>query len=218
MQQVTNRLGYYEFSKRDLDCVIWRHWVGGWVHFSSGCSPYPAPWRLLRGPAKALLQLLPPCYQPDPQLPSYRRAVAENTGRWGTSLKLGEGVASGQGQRGTQATGLTVPSLTWPWSAGPVSIPSDSAKDLFLLEGTECYLHPVCSRPGVWKLDTGPGGDRYIPESHSSCGNGCWKHGLTLWQLFAQIYGPFRTQRLTAPLGSNSQNAAAFDVFKTFKK
>lgn len=144
------------------------------MHFSSGCSPYPAPWRLLRGPPKALLQLLPPCYQPDPQLPSCRCAVGENTGRWGTSPKLGEGAASGQGQRGTQATGLTVPSLTWPWSAGPVSIPSDSAKDLFLLEGTECYLHPVCSRPGVWKLDTGPGGDRDIPESHSSL----WKRLL----------------------------------------
>lgn len=49
-------------------------------------------------------------------------------------------------------------------------------------------------------------------------GNGCWKRGLTLWQLFALIYGPFRTQRLAAPLSSDSQNAAAFFIFKPFKK
>ena len=37
--------------------------------------------------------------------------------------------------------------------------------------------------------------------------NGCWKRGLTLCQLFALIYGPFRTQRLAAPLSSAAKQA-----------
>lgn len=117
--------------------------------FQQWLQPLPCSLEASEGPPKALLQLLPPCYQPDPQLPSYRRAVGENTGRWGTSPKLGEGVASGQGQRGTQATGLTVPSLTWPWSAGPVSIPSDSLRTCFFSRGqsaicTQCARGQEC--------------------------------------------------------------------------
>lgn len=127
----------------------------------------PCSWKLLRGP-QALLQLLPPCQEPDHRLPA-TDCCWDNTG---------EGVASGLGQRETKVRGLTLPALTRPWSAGhAVSLLSDSANDLFHLKGTECYLHRACSRPRVEKPGTGPGGDRDTPESRSSS----WRRRLEMW-------------------------------------
>lgn len=56
-----------------------------------------------------------------------------------------------------------------------VSLPADSANDLFHLDkGTTCCLHPASLRPGAGEPDTGLGGDRDIPESHASL----WKRLL----------------------------------------
>lgn len=56
-----------------------------------------------------------------------------------------------------------------------------------------------------------------IPELRPACGKGCWKRGLTPWQLLPVIYGPFRTQQtLAAPTQLQLPHAAALLVLKAF--
>ena len=195
--------------QRESSLSYLRRWVGG--HFTSGCSPYPAPQRLLRGP-KPLLQLLPPCQQPDLQLTGYRWAVRETTLENGNQPETRGGDCFPAGTEGNKCHRSDTAMVNW-MSSFP---PSDLAKDPFHLQGTEPCLHPASWKPRS-------GGARHGPRRRHGHSGAPFQLMETGRNSVAAVPTDLRPlpdpgRCSLAPLSSNSQNAAAFFVFKTFKK